>query len=119
MIKIAIPIFCEASWTDNISNCGIGFAILKNSNTTMMAGAISAVLGSSLQAEFAVLEIAMEHARRGNWPLDKAFSNCAMVVDLTSQQGLHFAWRYATEIASVKACLSYHPLAVDGDAFEN
>ena len=80
----SLAVYCDASWVDGSSLCGLGFVVTNNSNQILFAGSIACTIKSSLYGEAKAMLFALKQCMECNIRLDIIFINCAQPLAMYS-----------------------------------
>lgn len=88
----SIIVYTDASWQISTNEAGLGFIIIANSCNILLAGCSRTKMDSSLKAELAAVNFALQIYGKHSWCPDKLLCDCPGVAQLLKNYTPCIAW---------------------------
>ncbi|XP_039135862.1 uncharacterized protein LOC120273306 [Dioscorea cayenensis subsp. rotundata] len=108
-LNCTISIFTNASWTSSTSPAGMGFLIVANLTSILVAGSSGAKMDSPFMAELAAINRALQICKDFNWVPDRAFCDCPGIPNLLKNYNPCVTWHVHSEFINLKLLLNHFP----------
>ena len=102
--RSSINVFCDASWIDCNSHCGLGFIIVSHINNNLIVGALSTIVESNVKAELAAT-LALNHCLGMNMCPSAIYSDCIPAVEMLRNGNVETDWQFLEALNNVKRLL--------------